>query len=105
MSRGKRRKGKLVPGVITVPPWSWKIKVLGPRSPGLGGLESETVTELGAENDCSGEGQQQLYTIDPSSRQRRCYIRNITARAQLKNNTDPESYIAWLQDELIGGKR
>jgi hypothetical protein len=27
-------------------------------------------TGLGPENDCAGEGQQQLYTTDPSSRQR-----------------------------------
>jgi hypothetical protein len=41
-----------------------------------GSLESEIVnmvasaTELGPENDCAGEGQQELQTTNPSSRQR-----------------------------------
>jgi hypothetical protein len=41
----------------------------------------------------------------PSSRQRGCYIRTITARVQLENKiTGRESQGACLQDELIGGK-
>jgi hypothetical protein len=40
---------------------------------------------LGPENDCAGEDQQQLYTTDPFSRQRGCYIRTITASVQLEN--------------------
>jgi hypothetical protein len=39
----------------------------------LGSLETETVKydhELGPENDCADEGQQQLKTTDRSSRQR-----------------------------------
>jgi hypothetical protein len=39
---------------------------------------------LEPENDSAGEDQQQLYMTDPSSRQRGCYIRAITARVQLK---------------------
>jgi hypothetical protein len=41
-------------------------------------------TGLGPENDCAGEAQQQLYTTDPSSRQKGCYIRTIIANVQLK---------------------
>jgi hypothetical protein len=41
--------------------------------------------ELEPENDCAGEDQQQLYMADPSSRQRGCYIRTITAGVQLEN--------------------
>jgi hypothetical protein len=37
---------------------------------------------LGPENDCPGEDQQQLQTTDPSSRQRECYIRTVTATVQ-----------------------
>jgi hypothetical protein len=40
---------------------------------------------FGPENDCAGEDQQQLYTTDPSSRQRGCYVRAITANVQLEN--------------------
>jgi hypothetical protein len=39
---------------------------------------------LGPENDCAGEDQQQLETTDPSSHQRGCYIRTITASVHLK---------------------
>jgi hypothetical protein len=35
-------------------------------------------------NSCAGEDQQQLETTDPSSRQRGCYIRNITSSVQLE---------------------
>jgi hypothetical protein len=60
---------------------------------------------LGPENDCAGEGQQQLYTTDPSSPQRECSIRSITASVQLeKKITGRESHGAWRQDELIAGK-
>jgi hypothetical protein len=43
--------------------------------------------ELGAENDCAGEDQQQLETTDPSSRQKGCYIRSLTASVQMKKIT------------------
>jgi hypothetical protein len=60
---------------------------------------------LGPENDCAGEDQQQLLTTDPSSRQKGCYIRTITASVQLENKiTGRESRGACRQDELIGGK-
>jgi hypothetical protein len=39
---------------------------------------------FGPENDCAGEGQQELQTTDPSSHQRGCYIRTMTASVQLK---------------------
>jgi hypothetical protein len=59
---------------------------------------------LGPENDCASYDQQQLQTTDPSSRQRGCYIRTITASVQLENKiTDHESQGACRQDELIGG--
>jgi hypothetical protein len=64
-----------------------------------------SAAKLTPENGCDGEGQQQLQTTDPSSRQRRCYIRTITARVQLENKiTGRESQGACRQDELIGGK-
>jgi hypothetical protein len=37
------------------------------------------------ENDCASENQQQLETADPSSRQRGCYTRTVTASVQLEN--------------------
>jgi hypothetical protein len=38
------------------------------------------------ENDCAGEDHQQLWTTDPSSRKRGCYIwTSITASIQLEN--------------------
>jgi hypothetical protein len=40
---------------------------------------------FGLENDCAGDDQQLLYITEPSSRQRGCYIRTMTARVQLKN--------------------
>jgi hypothetical protein len=41
----------------------------------------------------------------PSSRERGCYIRAITASVQLENKiTGHDSQGAWRQDELIGGK-
>jgi hypothetical protein len=61
--------------------------------------------ELGPENDCAGEDLQQLYMTDPSSRQRRCYIRAITASVKFENKiTGRESQGACRQDELIGCK-
>jgi hypothetical protein len=43
--------------------------------------------------------------IDPSSSQRRCYIRTITASIQLKNKIiGRESQGAFRQDKMIGGK-
>jgi hypothetical protein len=49
----------------------------------------------GPENDYAVEDQQQLQTTDPSSRQRGCYIRTITASDQLKNKiTGRESLVA-----------
>jgi hypothetical protein len=60
---------------------------------------------LRPENDCAGEDQQLLSTTDPSSRQRECYIRTITASVQLENKiTGRETQGACRQDELIGGK-
>jgi hypothetical protein len=57
---------------------------------------------LESENDCAGEDQQQLYTTDPSSRQRGCYIRTITTSVQLENkNSGLGSQGACHQDELI----
>jgi hypothetical protein len=41
-------------------------------------------TGLGPDNEYTGEGQQPLYMTDPSSRQRRCYIRTKTAAVQLR---------------------
>jgi hypothetical protein len=41
---------------------------------------------VGLENDCAGEGQQELYTTDPSCRQRGCYIGTRTASVQLEKN-------------------
>jgi hypothetical protein len=61
-------------------------------------------TGLGPENDCAGEGQQQLKTTDPFSRQRGCYIRAITASVLLEKNIGRESQGACRQDEPIGGK-
>jgi hypothetical protein len=37
------------------------------------------------ENDCTGEDLEKLKTTDPSSFQRGCYIRTITASVQLEN--------------------
>jgi hypothetical protein len=39
---------------------------------------------LGPENDYAGDGQQQLYTTDPSSVQKGCYIKTMNASIQLK---------------------
>jgi hypothetical protein len=60
----------------------------------------------GPESDCAGEAQEQLYTTDPSSRQRGCYIRTIIASVQLENKiTGRESQGVCRQDKLIGGKK
>jgi hypothetical protein len=40
--------------------------------------------ELGPENECASEGQQQLQMTNPSSRQRGCYIRTMAAGVQSK---------------------
>jgi hypothetical protein len=62
-------------------------------------------TGFGPEIECAGEDQQQLQMKDPSSRQRGCYIRTITASVQFKNKIiDRESQGACRQDELIGDK-
>jgi hypothetical protein len=54
---------------------------------------------LGPENYCTGEDQQ------PSSRQRGCYIRTVTATVKLENKiTGHESQGTCCQDELTGGK-
>jgi hypothetical protein len=60
---------------------------------------------LGPENDCAGEAQQQLQATDLSSRQKRCYVRTITASVLLENkNSGRGSQGACRQDELIGDK-
>jgi hypothetical protein len=57
---------------------------------------------LGPENDCAGEGQQQLQTTEPSSRQRGCCIRTTTASVQLENKiTGRESQGACQEDVLF----
>jgi hypothetical protein len=61
--------------------------------------------ELGPENHCAGEDQQQLYTADQFSRQRGCYIKILTACVYLENKiTGRDSQEACRQDELIVGK-
>jgi hypothetical protein len=61
-------------------------------------------TGLGPENECAGEGQQQLQITDTSSRQRRFYTRTMTAGVQLRKQiSDRESQGARRHDELIGG--
>jgi hypothetical protein len=53
---------------------------------------------LGPENDCAGEDQQKLKTIE-----RGCYVRTITVSVQQENKiTGRESQGACRQDELIG---
>jgi ribosomal protein S19E (S16A) len=62
-------------------------------------------TGLGSENECPGEGQQQLQMTDPSSCHRKCYIRTMTAGVQLRKiYSGRESQGARRQDELTGGK-
>jgi hypothetical protein len=39
---------------------------------------------LGPENDGAGEAHKQLYTTDPSSRRKGCYIRTMTKSVQSK---------------------
>jgi hypothetical protein len=39
---------------------------------------------LGPEKDYAGEGQQHIQKTDPSSRQKECYIRIMTAGVQLE---------------------
>jgi hypothetical protein len=43
-------------------------------------------TGVGPENERAGEGEQQLQMTDPSSRQRGCYLRTVTADGQLGKN-------------------
>jgi hypothetical protein len=60
---------------------------------------------VGPKNDCAGEGQQQLYTTDPSSRERGCYIGIISASVQLENkNSGRGSQGTCHQNEPTGGK-
>jgi hypothetical protein len=62
-------------------------------------------TGLRPENECTGEVQHQLQMTDPSSRQRGCYIRTMTANVHLrKKHSGRESQGALRQDKLIGGK-
>jgi hypothetical protein len=42
---------------------------------------------IGPENDCAGEDQQQSKTTDPSSLERECYRRTITASVHLEKKT------------------
>lgn len=42
-------------------------------------------TGLEPQNDCVNEGQHQLQTTDPSSRQNGCHLRTMIARVELKN--------------------
>jgi hypothetical protein len=64
-----------------------------------------SLAELGPEDGCAGEDQQQLKTIDPTSRQRGCYMKTITASVNLgKEVSARKSRGACRQDELIGGK-
>jgi hypothetical protein len=51
---------------------------------------------LGPENDCAGEGQQQLETTDPSSRERACYIRTMQTSVQLCSRQDKVAAIVFL---------
>jgi hypothetical protein len=55
-------------------------------------------------NDRAGEDQQQLKTADPSSFQRGCYIRTMTASVQLGKKSGSKSQGACRQEKLIGGK-
>jgi hypothetical protein len=67
----------------------------GPGPPGWGSLESETV-KYGHESrgtqtpECAGEGQTRP-DPDPTSPQRGCYIRTMTASVHLKKITGRES--------------
>jgi hypothetical protein len=80
-----------VPGGITDPLCSFGIQIRRPGPPSSGIIESETVKRghvsagLGLENYCAGEDQQQLYTTDPSSRQRGYFVRTTRADVQLEN--------------------
>jgi hypothetical protein len=61
---------------------------------------------LGPENNCAGENKQQLQMSDPSSRQRGCYVRTITASVRLKNkNSGRESQGVCRKDALIRSKQ
>jgi hypothetical protein len=62
-------------------------------------------TGLGSENKCAGEGQQQLQMIDPSSRERGCYM-TMTSGVQLKKYiySGRKFQGARCQDQPIGGK-
>jgi hypothetical protein len=77
----------------------------------LGVLRCETVkcglspAGLGPETDCTGEGQQQVCTTDPFSRQKGYHIRTISLNVQLENEIiGRQSQGDCRQDELIGGK-
>jgi hypothetical protein len=60
---------------------------------------------LQPESDCAGKPQHQFQTKDPSSRQRACNTRTITASVELEyKNSGRRSQGAHRQDELIGHK-
>jgi hypothetical protein len=55
------------------------------------------------ENDCVGEGQQQLQTTPILSSERMLH-KTITASVQFEKNTNRGSHGAWRQGDLIGDK-
>jgi hypothetical protein len=58
-------------------------------------------TGLRPENDCAGEGQQELQSVSFSC-QRGCYIRTITPRVQLEHKiTGRESQGAWASRRIF----
>jgi hypothetical protein len=60
---------------------------------------------LEPENNYAGGDQQQFYTTDPFSRQKKCYIMTISASVQLENKYSVlVSQGACRQEEMIGGK-
>jgi hypothetical protein len=52
----------------------------------------------------STKGQAYSYETNPSSRQRGCYIRTMTARVQLRNNISSGTRGVWRQNEVFGAK-
>jgi hypothetical protein len=46
---------------------------------------------VGPENDCAGEGQQQVRTTNPFFGQWGCYVRTMRASIQLRKNVGRES--------------
>jgi hypothetical protein len=55
---------------------------------------------FGPEKDYAGDDQQHIQKTDPSSRQRGCYIRNISARVQLKKSRR-DSQGGWPQPPVV----